>query len=208
MSKKGMSGVELEKHLLKFFNKSLSPKIKKEFDFNIELSVHDIKTEEYPDSKIYTIFIDTEPYKLLDVPKSVREFIYNETGSFLEYLGIPWSLQNIHLNKRVLKREDEQGFIHHRWLREEKKELPFDEKVKGNVKERIFSENTDEMELKWHWDEQDRIVTPLHKTDWMLQLDNELPVKLIEGNEYFIPVGVYHRVIKGNGDLKIKVKLL
>ena len=203
-----MSVDELEKHLLKFFNKSLSPKIKKEFDFDIEISVHNIKLEEFADSKLYKIFIDTEPYKFSDVSKSVREFIYNETTSFLEYLGIGWGQQNIYLNKRVLKREDGQGFIYHRWLREEKKELPFDEKGKGNVRERIFSENTDEMELKWHWDEQDRIVTPLHKTDWMLQLDNELPFKLIEGNEYFIPVGVYHRVIKGNGDLKIKVKLL
>lgn len=203
-----MSLDELEKHLLKFFNKLLSPKIKKEFDFDIEISVHNIKFEEFADSKLYKIFIDTEPYKFSDVSKSVREFIYNETTSFLEYLGIGWGQQNIYLNKRVLKREDGQGFIHHRWLREEKKELPFDEKVKGNVKERIFSKNTDEMELKWHWDEQDRIVTPLHETDWMLQLDNELPFKLIEGNDYFIPVGVYHRVIKGNGDLKIKVKLL
>ena len=203
-----MSVDELEKHLFKFFNKSLSPKIKKEFDFDIEISVHNIKLEEFADSKLYKIFIDTEPYKFSDVSKSVREFIYNETTSFLEYLGIGWGQQNIYLNKRVLNREDGQGFIHHRWLREEKKELPFDEKGKGNVRERIFSENTDEMELKWHWDEQDRIVTPLHKTDWMLQLDNELPFKLIEGNEYFIPVGVYHRVIKGNGDLKIKVKLL
>lgn len=203
-----MSGVELEKHLLKFFNRSLSPKIKKEFDFDIEISVHNIKTEEFADSKLYKIFIDTEPYKFSDVSKSVREFIYNETLSFLEYLGIGGGQQNIYLNKRVFKNEDERGFIHHKWLREEKKELPFDEKGKGNVRERIFSKNTDEMELKWHWDEQDRIVTPLHKTDWMLQLDNELPVKLIEGNEYFIPVGVYHRVIKGTGDLNIKVRLL
>lgn len=203
-----MSGGELEKHLLKFFNKSLSPKIKKEFDFNIEISVYDIKTEEYPDCNIYAIYIDTEPYKLSDVPKSVREFIYDETSIFLEYLGIGLGQHSIHLNKRVLKTEEGFGFIHHRWLSDEKKELPFDEKGKGNVRERIFSENTDEMELKWHWDEQDRIVTPLHKTDWMLQLDNELPFKLIEGNDYYIPVGVYHRVIKGNGDLKIKVKLL
>lgn len=87
-------------------------------------------------------------------------------------------------------------------------ELPFDEKVGDNIRERTFSENVDEMDLKWHWDEQDRIVTPLHKTDWMLQFDNELPITLIEGKEYFIPVGVYHRVIKGSGDLKLQVKFL
>ena len=86
--------------------------------------------------------------------------------------------------------------------------FPFEEKLIDGFYIRTFSSNLNEMELKWHWDEQDRIVTPLHETDWMLQLDNELPFKLIEGNDYYIPVGVYHRVIKGNGDLKIKVKLL
>jgi hypothetical protein len=30
-------------------------------------------------------------------------------------------------------------------------------------------------------------------------------LKLIKGKEYFIPEGKYHRVIKGRGDLKIKV---
>ena len=37
----------------------------------------------------------------------------------------------------------------------------------------------------------------------MIQIDNELP-KQISG-EVFIPMGVYHRVIKGTGDLKIKL---
>jgi hypothetical protein len=40
----------------------------------------------------------------------------------------------------------------------------------------------------------------------MIQLDNELP-KIITG-EVFIPKGVYHRVIKGNGDLEIKLTKL
>lgn len=96
----------------------------------------------------------------------------------------------------------------HRILLKSDDDLPFDEKMGDNIRERTFSENVDEMDLKWHWDEQDRIVTPLHKTDWMLQFDNELPINLIEGKEYFIPVGVYHRVIKGSGDLKLQVKFL
>jgi hypothetical protein len=40
----------------------------------------------------------------------------------------------------------------------------------------------------------------------MIQIDNELP-KQIRG-EVFIPMGIYHRVIKGTGDLKIKLKKL
>ena len=71
---------------------------------------------------------------------------------------------------------------------------------------RKFSEYSNSEEFKWHWDEEDRIIEALEKTDWMIQFDNEIP-KLIDG-EIFIPKGVYHRVIKGNGDLKISVKKL
>jgi hypothetical protein len=40
----------------------------------------------------------------------------------------------------------------------------------------------------------------------MIQIDNELP-KVIEG-EVFIPMGAYHRLIKGTGDLKINLTKL
>ena len=39
----------------------------------------------------------------------------------------------------------------------------------------------------------------------MLQIDNKVPVKLIEGNIYKIPARVYHRVIKGDGDLIVNI---
>ena len=86
-------------------------------------------------------------------------------------------------------------------------QLPFSEKKKGDaVYEREFSVDVDPMELKWHFDYEDRIVTLSEKTDWMIQFDNELPKKL-EG-EIFIPKGVYHRVIKGSGSLRVTVKKL
>jgi hypothetical protein len=37
-------------------------------------------------------------------------------------------------------------------------------------------------------------------------MDNELPTPLIVGKKYFIPEGIYHRVIKGIGNLKVKIK--
>jgi hypothetical protein len=40
----------------------------------------------------------------------------------------------------------------------------------------------------------------------MFQMDDELPQKL-EG-EFLIPKGVYHRLIKGTGDLKVEVRML
>ena len=51
---------------------------------------------------------------------------------------------------------------------------------------------------------EDRIVESVGDTDWMIQLDNELPITLTERT--YIPKETYHRVIKGNGDLTVKVK--
>jgi hypothetical protein len=57
--------------------------------------------------------------------------------------------------------------------------------------------------MLWHRDKEDRIIESLEETDWMFQLDNQLPQK-IEG-QIFIPKEIYHRLIKGSGDLKIKL---
>jgi hypothetical protein len=58
----------------------------------------------------------------------------------------------------------------------------------------------------WHRDYEDRIIKSIEQTDWKIQIDNELP-KVIEG-EVFIPMGSYHRLIKGTGDLKINLTKL
>jgi hypothetical protein len=82
--------------------------------------------------------------------------------------------------------------------------LPFQEtKLGNNIFIREFSQNTDSGEFMWHRDREDRIIESIETTDWKIQLDNELP-KVIEG-EVFIPMGVYHRLIKGTGDMKIKL---
>jgi len=86
-------------------------------------------------------------------------------------------------------------------------ELPFKEEiVSDNVFIREFKQDTDSGEFMWHRDREDRIIESIDETDWKIQLDDELP-KIIEG-EVFIPMGVYHRVIKGTGDLKIKLQKL
>ena len=82
--------------------------------------------------------------------------------------------------------------------------LPFQEtKLGNNIFIREFSQNTDSGEFMWHRDREDRIIESIEPTDWKIQIDNELP-KVIEG-EVFIPMGVYHRLIKGTNDLKIKL---
>jgi hypothetical protein len=81
--------------------------------------------------------------------------------------------------------------------------LPFQEtKLSDNEFIRVFGQDTDSGEYMWHRDREDRIIESIESTDWKIQLDNELP-KLID--KVFIPMGVYHRVIKGTGDLKIKL---
>ena len=82
--------------------------------------------------------------------------------------------------------------------------LPFQEtRISDNTFIREFSQNTDSGEFMWHRDFESRVIESIGDTDWGIQLDNQLPIK-IEG-EVFIPMGVYHRLIKGTGDLKIKL---
>lgn len=79
-------------------------------------------------------------------------------------------------------------------------------KISENKFIREFKENTDSSEFIWHKDKEDRIVESIDDTDWLYQIDNELPKK-IEG-KVFIPKETYHRVIKGTGNLKIKLTKL
>ena len=68
---------------------------------------------------------------------------------------------------------------------------------------REFNENIDPIELLWHRDDESRTIEILGETDWKLQLDNQLPTSLNES--IFIPRHHWHRVIKGNGNLKLKI---
>lgn len=82
--------------------------------------------------------------------------------------------------------------------------IPFQEtKIDDNIFIREFSQNTDSVEFVWHRDREDRVIESIGDTDWGIQLDDQLPMK-IEG-KISIPMGVYHRLIKGTGDLKIKL---
>ncbi len=85
--------------------------------------------------------------------------------------------------------------------------LPFQEtKLEDNIFIREFSHDTDSGEFMWHRDREDRIIEPIDETDWKIQIDNELPKKIV--CEIFIPKGAYHRLIKGTGNLKIKLQKL
>jgi hypothetical protein len=68
---------------------------------------------------------------------------------------------------------------------------------------REFNENIDPIELMWHRDNESRTLETIEKTDWKIQLDNQLPI-LLE-NHIFIPKHAWHRIIKGTGTLKLKI---
>lgn len=84
---------------------------------------------------------------------------------------------------------------------------PYQEiKSEANTSTRVFDESIDPIELMWHRDQEDRIVEAVEPTDWMMQLDNQLPT-LID-KPIFIPRYNWHRVIKGTGTLTVKITKL
>jgi hypothetical protein len=84
--------------------------------------------------------------------------------------------------------------------------FPFSETMKGDTYIRTFSTDVDPSELKWHQDGEDRIVEATHDSDWMYQADNQLPRPFTD--KIFIRKGEWHRVIKGTGDLTVRITKL
>lgn len=83
-------------------------------------------------------------------------------------------------------------------------EFPFEEqKIEDNIFIRIFSNDIEYGDLVWHRDREDRVIESIGKTNWMIQLDNQLPKEI--NSPIFIPMGMYHRLIKGDGELKLKL---
>jgi hypothetical protein len=84
--------------------------------------------------------------------------------------------------------------------------FPFKENIEDGYYIRTFNSTTNEEEFVWHRDREDRIIECNHETNWLFQRDNELPItfdKII-----FIEKETWHRVIKGDGDLQLKIKKL
>ena len=86
-------------------------------------------------------------------------------------------------------------------------DFPFEEKQIDQFNFiRTFSADVDEMDLIWHADKENRIITVLEGNGWKFQFDEELPIKMRKGKTISILKGRLHRVIKGNGILKIKLQ--
>ena len=71
---------------------------------------------------------------------------------------------------------------------------------------REFDENIDPIELLWHRDDEQRLVEVLEcGQGWKMQMDDELPTSLEPGVSIFILRHQWHRVIKGEGKLLVKI---
>jgi hypothetical protein len=72
--------------------------------------------------------------------------------------------------------------------------LPFLQKQISNSSfTRTFNSLVNEDELKWHFDEKDRTVTVLQNDNWHIQ------------GTIHIPKNTYHRIIRGQGELKVLI---
>ena len=87
-----------------------------------------------------------------------------------------------------------------------KMKYPFVQEELNGKLIREFSEHVNSSELVWHRDKEDRIVTVLEGSGWMLQIENKLPVLLETNTIYHIPKNMYHRVIKGSNKLVVEIK--
>jgi hypothetical protein len=77
-----------------------------------------------------------------------------------------------------------------------------DQEVNGRLIRR-FSKEIEPHLLKWHMDEEDRMVYSLNENDWKFQFDNELPIPM--DGAIKIRKGIFHRIIKGTTDLIIQI---
>lgn len=178
----------------KFGNKNLENDWS--IDHSVDIFVYDIFRDR--ETKKIKIFLDSDPEKLEHtIEDEDYEPVHFHDALFMELLKA-LQLVNINLGDFIL-------YVNQRSLEDD---LPFDEdQISENVKIRTFHKNTKTDELKWHRDREDRIVEVLENNSWQLQMDNEIPKTLIKGKKYYIPEGKYHRVIKGDGNLKVKITL-
>ena len=86
--------------------------------------------------------------------------------------------------------------------------LPFEQYIKSDKMVRVFTPDVPADELKWHQDLRDRIVTVVEGGGWEFQIENELPIKLLDAMQIKIQKFVWHRVIKGEGNLIVEIEEL
>lgn len=85
-------------------------------------------------------------------------------------------------------------------------DYPFEQIEKEGKLIRTFNPDVDSEELKWHQDLKDRKVTIIESGGWSFQMDDGLPNKLSNTEQIVIPKLVWHRVIRGDGQLVVEIE--
>jgi len=70
---------------------------------------------------------------------------------------------------------------------------------------RTFKHDILQEELVWHRDHMSRLVEVLAGDNWKIQYDNHLPMNIKSGDKFSIRANDYHRLIRGDTPLKIKI---
>lgn len=81
---------------------------------------------------------------------------------------------------------------------------PYSEKQLLHCKLRKFDTDTPQDQLEWHWDECDRVIVPMHHTDWGFQTEDDDDPDRIRG-AITVKAGTFHRLIKGRGPLTVLI---
>jgi len=71
---------------------------------------------------------------------------------------------------------------------------------------RTFDDSLETEELVWHRDRKSRTVSVLQSNGWKLQIDDELPIELVQGKKYSIIGETFHRLLKGTGKLVVRIE--
>ena len=82
----------------------------------------------------------------------------------------------------------------------------FERDIYDNIFTRVFKESVEKEQLIWHKDKKDQVVKVIYGTGWKLQYDNQLPIELEPGQNYHIKKQEFHRLLKGNSELKLEIK--
>jgi hypothetical protein len=86
-------------------------------------------------------------------------------------------------------------------------DLPFEElNIDKDFVCRKFYSDVESNDLKWHRDGENRIIRVKDGNGWLFQFDNDLPFELKENKEFIVEKGVWHRLIKGYGNLIIYIR--
>jgi hypothetical protein len=84
--------------------------------------------------------------------------------------------------------------------------IPYTQQINNGKILRTFTPDVESNELKWHQDLKDRKVSVIQDGGWSFQLEDNLPNKLQVSEQLWISKFVWHRVIKGHGDLIIEIE--